>query len=86
MIRLPAGRTIVLEHARRRRRKLDVLGDARFDCATIRAKNMRRSDCGARWLVFNKTLPRDSGPYHGRIGSSCTGCLTGKAHAKGGMP
>ena len=79
----------VLKRAKQLKRKLDVLGDLTFDCTKIGStRPIKRRMCGMRWHEHNPDR-RSTGRValgQGHIGSSCTLCPTGEAHAAGRLP
>lgn len=68
-----------------------ALGDERFRCDRLSA-TLRRYQCGLRWADFNRPAgsrgvdARRNSYQASRIGSSCTGCAVGAAHARGVVP
>ena len=79
----------VLRRTRVLARRLAVLGDATFQCGKINTvRPITRRSCGMRWSEFNPDR-RKAGKVaigQGHVGSSCTRCTIGEAHAAGRLP
>ena len=84
-------RSAIIEARKRANKCLaSTLPEEHFACSGIRAR-MKRSDCGQRWRTFNVRAPRavDRSPDSGQaavVGSKCSGCPIGAAHAAGRLP